>query len=155
MFQITWFVALLTIDERRVEQRRNACCCYVVHQRQKAEEILETKDEAGAVNCVGGARDQGLTGLMFSRLARLLVSPLVRAGVMAATLGLLTTGLWGVTSLKMEFRPEWMLDPETECEYRHWQDTPSSITLFQSLTGIMPIKSSFLQTESLANFTLE
>lgn len=121
-FQITWFVALLTIDERRVEQRRNACCCYVVQQRQKAEEILETKDslddEAEAVNCVGGARD-GLTGLMFSRLARLLVSPLVKAGVMAATLGLLTTGLWGMTSLKMEFRPEWMLDPETECEFRH------------------------------------
>ena len=121
-FQITWFVALLTIDERRVEQRRNACCCYVVHQRQKAEEILETKDslddEAEAMNCVGGARD-GLTGLMFSRLARVLVSPLVKAGGMAATLGLLTTGLWGVTSLKMEFRPEWMLDPETECEYKH------------------------------------
>ena len=105
-----------------MEQRRNACCCYVVHQRQKAEEILETKDslddEAEAVNCVGGARD-GLTGLMFSWLARVLVSPLVKVGVMAATLGLLTTGLWGVTSLKMEFRPEWMLDPETECEYRH------------------------------------
>ena len=128
MFQITWFVALLTIDERRVEQRRNACCCYVVHQRQKAEEVLETK--AGAVNCVGGARDQGLTGLMFSRLARLLVSPLVKAGVMAATLGLLTTGLWGVTNLKMEFRPEWMLDPETECEYRNWQDTPSPSLCF-------------------------
>ena len=155
MLQITWFVALLTIDERRVEQRRNACCCYVVHQRQKAEEILETKDEAEAVNCVGGAR-AGLTGMMFSRLARLLVSPLVKAGVMAATLGLLTTGLWGVTSLKMEFRPEWMLDPETECEYnRHWQDTPSPISLFQSLTGITPTRSSFLQTESLANFTLE
>ena len=155
MLQITWFVALLTIDERRVEQRRNACCCYVVHQRQKAEEILETKDGGdGAVNCVGGARD-GLTGMMFSRLARLLVIPLVKAGVMAATLGLLTTGLWGVTSLKMEFRPEWMLDPETECEYRHWQDTPSPISLFQSLTGITPTRSSFLQTESLANFTLE
>ena len=100
-----------------MEQRRNACCCYVVHQRQKAEEILETKDsldeEAEAVNCGGGAKD-GLTGLMFSRLARLLVSPLVKVGVMAATLGLLTTGLWGVTSLKMEFRPEWLMDPQSE-----------------------------------------
>ena len=105
-----------------MEQRRNACCCYVVHQRHKAEEVLETKDEAGdseaSVNCVGGARAQGLTGLMFSRLARQLVRPPVKAGVMAATLGLLTPGLWGLTNLKMEFRPEWMLDPETECEYK-------------------------------------
>ena len=111
-------MALLTIDERRVEQRRNACCCYVVHQRQKAEETLETKDDLDDVNCVGGSRD-GLTGRLFSLMAGHLVRPLVKAGVMAATLGLLITGLWGVTRLKMEFRPEWMLDPETECEFRH------------------------------------
>ena len=94
----------------------------MVHQRQRAEETLETKDDlddetGDDVNCVGGARD-GVTGRLFSLMAGHLVRPLVKAGVMAATLGLLITGLWGVTRLKMEFRPEWMLDPETECEYR-------------------------------------
>ena len=40
----------------------------------------------------------------------------VQVSVLAATLSLLVTGLYGLTLLKMEFRPEWMLDPETECQ---------------------------------------
>ena len=92
----------------------------VRERREKAEETLETKDaldeETGdEVNCIGSSRD-GVTGSLFSLMASHLVRPLVKAGVMVVTLGLLITGLWGVTRLKMEFRPEWMLDPETECE---------------------------------------
>ena len=41
---------------------------------------------------------------------------LLQVSVLAATMSLLVTGLYGLTLLKMEFRPEWMLDPETECQ---------------------------------------
>ena len=30
-----------------------------------------------------------------------------------------TNMIAGITRLKMEFRPEWMLDPETECEFNY------------------------------------
>ena len=40
----------------------------------------------------------------------------VKVVVLPSCLSLLSVGLYGMTRLKMEFRPEWMLDPESECE---------------------------------------
>ena len=40
----------------------------------------------------------------------------VKVVVLLSCLSLLSVGLYGMTRLKMEFRPEWMLDPESECE---------------------------------------
>ena len=40
----------------------------------------------------------------------------VKVAVLLTCLSLLSMGVYGMTKLKMEFRPEWMLDPESECE---------------------------------------
>ena len=40
----------------------------------------------------------------------------VKVTVVITCLTLLSIGVYGMTRLKMEFRPEWMLDPESECE---------------------------------------
>ena len=40
--------------------------------------------------------------------------PWVKVGVLAVTLGLLTCGILGMLSLRMEFRPEWLMDPKSE-----------------------------------------
>ena len=38
-----------------------------------------------------------------------------------------TNMIAGITRLKMEFRPEWMLDPETECEFNYWYYVDGSV----------------------------
>ena len=40
----------------------------------------------------------------------------VKVAVLLTCLSLLSMGIYGMTRLKMEFRPEWMLDPEAECK---------------------------------------
>ncbi len=38
----------------------------------------------------------------------------MKVGVVASTLGLLACGTYGLINLRMEFRPEWLMDPKSE-----------------------------------------
>ena len=51
---------------------------------------------------------------MFSVVAEYLVSGPAKLGVLLSTAVLLVIGVYGMAQLKMEFRPEWMLDPAAE-----------------------------------------
>ncbi len=51
---------------------------------------------------------------IFCGLSTLLVVPWVKVAVLVVTLGVLACGLHGLISLKMEFRPEWLMDPKSE-----------------------------------------
>jgi len=104
-FQTTWFVALLAIDEYRVESHRNGCCCCYVHPAPEGEEEEEF-------------RGPGRTTKMFSVVAEYLVSGPAKIGIIFSTAVLLVIGVYGMAQLKMEFRPEWMLDPAAEVT--HW-----------------------------------
>ena len=45
VLQVTWFVALLTLDERRVERGRNGCCCCILQRPRDQPECEEREEE--------------------------------------------------------------------------------------------------------------
>jgi hypothetical protein len=51
---------------------------------------------------------------LFHNLSCLLVIPWVKVLVLVVTALLLSCGLYGLISLRMEFRPEWLMDPKSE-----------------------------------------
>ena len=91
-------MALLTLDEYRIEGRRDGLCCCIVHH-------ANTRDKGGFCS------DQTK---MFEMLANQLVKGSTKLFVALLTLLLLLAGLHGITSLKMEFKPEWLMDPTAE-----------------------------------------
>ena len=59
-------------------------------------------------------RGPGRTTKIFRVIAKWLISVPVKIGVMFSTAVLLVIGVYGMAQLKMEFKPEWMLDPAAE-----------------------------------------
>ena len=59
-------------------------------------------------------REPGRTTKIFKILATKLISMSAKTGVLLFTGILLVIGVYGMAHLKMEFRPEWMLDPDAE-----------------------------------------
>ena len=53
---------------------------------------------------------------LFSGLSRLLVTIPVKIIVTLVTLGCLAGGIYGTLHLRMEFKPEWLMDPNSEGE---------------------------------------
>ena len=51
---------------------------------------------------------------LFSGLSRLMVTVPVKIIVTLVTLGCLAGGIYGTLHLRMEFKPEWLMDPNSE-----------------------------------------
>ena len=111
MLQSTWFTALLAIDEYRVEARRDACLCCLVHPGHVSAETAESA-ETGDTR----GRSASVWTRLFSGLSRLLVTVPAKILVTLVTLGCLAGGIFGTLHLKMEFKPEWLMDPNSEGE---------------------------------------
>ena len=99
VFQSSFFLACMTLDQRRIEGRRNGCCPCYVHPR------LAT-DRPAAVQ-----RSQ-LQGA-FVRFGHFLMSTPVKAGVILVTLAITGVGIWGNVLLRQEFDPTWFLPADT------------------------------------------
>jgi len=97
-FQSTWFCALLAVDEYRVEAKRDGCFCCLVHPQAEVKEA----DAAGRITSI------------FNSFAKALSRPASKVAVLGVTLVILGLGLWGTILLQMEFRPEWLMDPQSE-----------------------------------------
>ena len=52
--------------------------------------------------------------MVFEHIGKLLARTSVQLLVMLLTLVLLILGAYGTSNLRMEFRPEWLVDPEAE-----------------------------------------
>ena len=59
---------------------------------------------------------------VFSALSRLLVTAPAKLAVAALTLGLLGGGVFGTLHLDMEFKPEWLMDHNSEGGTAHQTD---------------------------------
>ena len=57
---------------------------------------------------------------LFSGLSRLLVTIPVKFIVTLVTLGCLAGDIYGTLHLRMKFKPEWLMDPNSEVY--HWHD---------------------------------
>ena len=90
-------MALLTIDEYRIEARRDGLCCWILHPTQSEKSRLCSNQTT-----------------FFDVVAKVLVKGPMKTLVGAITIALLIVGAYGMNQLKMEFRPEWLMDPAAE-----------------------------------------
>ena len=97
IFQASFFVAWMSIDQRRIEANRNGCCPCYVHP------------EATTVD----APSMSLMQKAFKTFAELLMNPRVKLVIAAVTLLLTGVGILGNVRLRQEFDPAWFLPPDT------------------------------------------
>jgi len=97
VFQSTFFVAWFSLDQRRLEDSRNAFCCCVVHHEHEPNKLSQK-------NIVQG---------VFLKLGTLLTFPVVKVIVLLSGGILFGVGVWGNVLLRQEFDPAWFLPPGT------------------------------------------
>ncbi len=104
VLQVSWFVAWLTLDQRRIDAKRDGFfpCC-VKHEKYRPTEGTETED--GRVQKILGA------------VARILEFRVVKVLVLLATAALLGVGAYGTHSIKVEFDPILLLPTDTYLRY--------------------------------------
>jgi len=97
VFQSTFFVAWFSLDQRRLEDKRNAFCCCVVHNEHEPNALSQ----------------KNIMQSMFHTLGKLLTIPSVKVTVLLLTGTLFSVGVWGNVLLRQEFDPAWFLPPGT------------------------------------------
>ena len=97
--QNTWFTALLAVDEYRREAGRDGCLCCLLHTNH------HTSDRPSQPSIWSPA---------FRLLAQVLVRTPAKICVVLVTLSCLAGGIYGTLHLNMEFKPEWLMDPNSE-----------------------------------------
>ena len=62
----------------------------------------------------------------------ILFEPWVKVVVLVCTLGILSAGITGLINLKMEFKPEWLMDPQSEskCPFYFFSHPQTFLALF-------------------------
>lgn len=98
LFQCTFFVAWMTLDQRRVESRRNACCPCFRHGPEWEANKLSSKD---------------LSRGAFKAYGRFLTRPWVKVGVIAVATAVTGAAVAGNVLLEQRFDPTWFLPPDT------------------------------------------
>jgi len=99
-FQCTFFVACMSLDQRRAESARNGCCCCFTHKSRVAKKEKES-DEADVV--VSPSQKA------FGAYAQTLIQTPAKLVVCGLALTFAAMGVWGNTLLKQEFDPIWFL----------------------------------------------
>eukprot|EP00095_Tigriopus_kingsejongensis_P003657 maker-scaffold11_size778918-snap-gene-1.12 protein:Tk03657 transcript:maker-scaffold11_size778918-snap-gene-1.12-mRNA-1 annotation:"hypothetical protein DAPPUDRAFT_306990" len=89
VLQVTFFVAWLAIDQKRIDDKRDGACCWVVHGDQWKPNKLSQRS---------------LMEEAFDALGRFLAYPIVKISVLLTTLAFFALGCWGTTLLEVEFR---------------------------------------------------
>ncbi len=96
--QLTFFVAWLTLDQRRLESRRNGCLCCCVHgENYKPSDISQKSISTAAFRLYGK--------LLTSWPVKLLI--LLAAVILAVVAG------YGNILLRQEFNPTWFLPTDS------------------------------------------
>merc|ERR1719188_1263716 len=99
-FQTTWFVAWLTLDQRRMSSRRDGCfpCCVV--------KTNQSKSESAAANSAGSRFS--MTSAM-GLVAKLLNMWPIQVIVILLTLSTMSISIYGVFSTKIDFQHKELL----------------------------------------------
>ena len=88
---------MFSLDQRRQESGRNACCVCLVHDDHRPNKLSQTEVQA----------------TVFTALGRLLTRTWSKVVVLVLTAALLAGGVWGNTLLRQEFDPAWFLPQGT------------------------------------------
>ena len=98
IFQSTFFLAWFSLDQKRLENGRNACCCCIVHN---SFDYRNDRDQKSFLRKV------------FNGLGTLTAKPIMKVLIILVTAVLCGVGIWGNILLKQEFDPTWFLPQET------------------------------------------
>ena len=77
------------------------------------------QDTSGGPGAGHQVRSASVWTRLFSGLSRLMVTIPVKIIVTLVTLGCLAGGIYGTLHLSMEFKPEWLMDPNSEGKYKY------------------------------------
>ncbi|XP_045125930.1 protein patched homolog 3-like [Portunus trituberculatus] len=148
-FQATFFVACLTLDQRRLEDRRHGLFwCWKMSPEWSPS----------------GCSQRDLCNEFFSRFyAKFLLHPAVRVIVILWTSALFFASTWGLTNLRQEFDPIWFLPQdsylygyfEKQRDYFPSSEEPgsvylSNIDLANELVNIQELSESLRSNEYVA-----
>merc|ERR1711892_1406909 len=97
IYQATIFVAAFSLDQRRIESRRNGCLPFIKHKNWEPN-ALSQKDIAQ--DC-------------FEKFGKLIMHPVSKACVLLLTIGVLSVGGWGLSMLRQEFNPIWFIPQDS------------------------------------------
>jgi len=96
--QVTHFVAWFSLDVRRQKAHRDGCLCCYTHKNFQSYEFSKGS----------------LLNKAFAYIGILLTKKIVQAIILLLTGGFLVGGVWGALNLTQEYKPEWLLPPESE-----------------------------------------
>ena len=97
IYQATIFTAALSIDQRRIESRRNGLIPCIKHKDWSPNSVSQ----------------RNFAQEYFAKYGELLSYWPAKLTVLALTLGLASCGVWGLTQLRQEFNPIWFIPPES------------------------------------------
>ena len=96
-FQCTFFVAWMVLDQRRIENSRNACLpCY--KHSDWTPNALSHKD---------------ISRTIFKAYGLLITKPFMKTIIILGTLALTGVSIWGNVLIEQKFDPAWFLPPDT------------------------------------------
>jgi len=97
VYQATIFAAAFSLDQKRIESRRNGCLPFIKHKNWEPNE-LSKKDIAQ--DC-------------FEKFGKFIMHPVAKVGVLLFTIGWLSVGGWGLSMLRQEFNPVWFIPQDS------------------------------------------
>ena len=97
ILQATWFVAWFSIDQRRIEQKRNGTLPCFQHNNFKPNEFSQ----------------KNVLQTIFKAIAKIIMMPTMKVVTILVTLGILGVSVWGNILLRQEFNPIWFLPQES------------------------------------------
>ena len=97
VFQCTFFVACMSIDQRRIEVKRDSCCPCWKHSNWTPNSFSQ----------------KSMLESMFTGYGRLLTKWPIKVIVILVTCGITGVGIWGNILLRQEFDMTWFIPPGT------------------------------------------
>ena len=96
-FQCTYFVAWMSLDQRRLESHRNGCCPCYKHKEYTSNAIAK----------------KNISKSIFEAYGNLLMKTPSKIFLLMTTVALTGVGIWGNLLLEQRFDPTWFLPPDT------------------------------------------
>ena len=97
VLQATWFVAWFSIDQRRIEQKRNGSLPCFKHNNFTPNKFSQ----------------MNILQTVFESIANVIVTTSAKVAILLITLVILAISVWGNIELRQEFNPIWFLPEES------------------------------------------
>lgn len=96
-FQCTFFVAFMTLDQKRLESHRNGCCPCYQHKEYTPNVIAR----------------RNISQSIFEAYGNFLMKKSTKIFLLIVTVALTGLGIWGNVLLEQKFDPTWFLPPDS------------------------------------------